>query len=136
MKGPTFKQGWNQIGDPYPFNVDWEQVKAANPSAGLNSFFGFESGSYVKKDVLAAWRAGFVFSDNGGTVIFPVTSKTLNGGRKQSEFSDNVDDEKWLLPLRISVNGISTESAVDPGTRNLRTVPESAARTRLRMRFI
>ena len=108
----TLEQGWNQIGDPYPFNVDWDQIKSANSAAGLNSFYGFESGAYIKKNVLGAWKAGFVFSDNGGVVSFPVTSKTLSGGRMQSPLGSDIDEEAWLLPITLEAGGWLSESGI------------------------
>jgi hypothetical protein len=108
----TLQQGWNQIGDPYPFNLDWEQVVSANAGVGLNSLFGFESGSYVKKNVLGAWKGGFVFSDNGGVLSFPVTSKTLNGGRVQSPLGSNIDEQAWLLPITFEADNLLSESGI------------------------
>lgn len=108
-------QGWNQIGNPYPFNLDWNQIKAANSAAGLNSLWLYEGGAnpWVKKDVLAPWKGAFVFSDNGGTLTFPVVAKTSAPGRKQShELETTPDAESWMLPITLSVGGISQESGV------------------------
>lgn len=106
-------QGWNQIGNPYPFNIDWNQIKDANSAAGLNSLWLFENGQYVKKDVLAPWKGAFVFSDNGGTLTFPVVAKTSAPGRKQShELEPTPDEESWMLPLTLNVGDISQESGV------------------------
>jgi hypothetical protein len=108
----TLQQGWNQIGDPYPFNLDWDAIKTANPAVGLNSFFGFENGSFVKKSTLGAWKGGFVFADNGGVVSFPVSAKTLAGGREQSSMGANLDDVAWLLPITISAGEWTSESGI------------------------
>lgn len=109
----NFARGWNQIGNPFPFNVDWNQIKDANPSAGLNSLWLFENGQYVKKDVLAPWKGAFVFSDIGGTVAFGVSAKTSASGRQLSlDLKATPDEESWMLPLTLSVGGISQESGV------------------------
>lgn len=105
--------GWNQIGNPYPFNIDWNQIKSANSSAGLNSLMLFENGDYTKKDVLAPWKGAFVFSDNGGTLTFPVTAKTSASGRKQShELEITPDEVSWMLPLTLKVGETSHTSGV------------------------
>jgi len=109
----TLTAGWNQIGNPYPFNIDWNQIKTANPGAGLNSLWFFENGQYNKRDVLAPWKGAFVFSDNGGAISFPVLSKTTAPGRiKESELSPTLDEAAWQLSLtlqlgeRVQVSGI------------------------------
>ena len=109
----TFEKGWNQIGNPYPFNIDWNVIKNANQVAGLNGLWLFEKGAYAKKDVLATWKGAFVFSDNGGTVNFPVTAKTLTAGKiKANELLPKIDEEAWLLPLALSFNGMDQISSI------------------------
>ncbi len=109
----TFAQGWNQIGNPYPFNIDWEAMKNANTAAGLNSLWLFEGGKYLKKDVLATWKGAFVFSDTGGSVSFPVTAKTTSPGRTaKEELTPTLDEAAWQLPIKLSLNGLEQISAV------------------------
>jgi hypothetical protein len=109
----TFAQGWNQIGNPYPFNIDWEAMKNANTAAGLNSLWLFEGGKYIKKDVLATWKGAFVFSDTGGSVSFPVTAKTTSPGRTaKEELTPTLDEASWQLPIKLSLNGLEQISAV------------------------
>jgi len=109
----TLDKGWNQIGNPYPFNIDWPTIKSANPNAGLNSLWLFESGQYVSKDVLATWKGAFVFSDNGGNVVFPVTSRTTAGGRvAKSKIDATLDQDQWLVPMTMKFNDLAQTSAV------------------------
>ena len=111
----TLQKGWNQIGDPYTFNVDWNVIQDANPDAGLNSLWLFEGGKYLKKDVLASWKGAFVFSDNGGLVTFPLSAKTDAPGREPSEFTDPVDGQ-WILPMTLSAGDLQATFA--PGMHN------------------
>ncbi|MFN8340232.1 MAG: fibronectin type III domain-containing protein [Cyclobacteriaceae bacterium] len=103
----TLKQGWNQIGDPYPFNVDWNAIVAANPDAGLNALWLFEDGNYAKKDVLAAWKGAFVFSDNGGTLTFPLSARTNAGGRLVTH-TPSLSDGEWMLPVTVLTGDVHT----------------------------
>lgn len=117
----SFDKGWNQIGNPYAFNIDWETIKDANLSAGLNSLWLYEGSKYVKKDVLATWKGAFVFSDNGGTVSFPVTAKTSSPGRIQGqELSNNIDEPAWQVPITLYLNGLEQTSRIGmhPEARN------------------
>jgi|GEM_PF-1148957 len=109
----VLEKGWNQIGNPYPFNVDWKTVKEANNAAGLNSLWLFEEGNYVKKDVLNTWKGAFVFSDNGGVVSFPLSTKTSSSGRTSTdELQPVIDEAAWQLPIGISLNGLQHVSHV------------------------
>ncbi|MEJ0058047.1 MAG: FlgD immunoglobulin-like domain containing protein [Bacteroidota bacterium] len=106
-------KGWNQIGNPFPFNIDWNTIKNENPTAGLNSLWLFESNGYVKKDVLGSWKGAFVYSDQGGKVNFPVTAKTIANGRTaQTVFSLNPDEQIWQLPIRLSHGDVKQESVI------------------------
>jgi uncharacterized repeat protein (TIGR03803 family) len=106
----TFHKGWNQIGSPYPFNIDWEAIRAANPDAGLNTLWAYESEQYVRTTALHAWGGGFVFSDNGGTVKFPVTSQAPASGRRRSD--DPFAGKGWQLPLTITVDNMIHSAGV------------------------
>lgn len=108
----TFEPGWNQIGNPYPFSIDWQQIKDANGDAALNSLWLFESGSYVSSGVLDPWKGAFVFSDNGGTVTFPISSKAPASGRTQNRLGNNMDAESWQLPLSLQIGSIRTVSSI------------------------
>lgn len=108
-------RGWNQIGNPYPFNIDWTVVRSdkSNDAIGLNSLWVPGGESYQKSNVLATWRGAFVFSDNGGKLSFPVTSRTLASGRTESKESPgNLDDRLWSLPILLEHNGIRQQAGV------------------------
>ena len=113
FNGLTLSAGWNQVGNPYPFNIDWPSIKAANPTVGLNSLNLFENGGYVKKDVLASWKGAFVYADNGGQVTFPVTSRTLASGRvEQNSLPLSIDGPTWQLPMTLNFHDLMQMSTV------------------------
>ena len=111
----NFVAGWNQIGNPYPFNIDWEsiQTEPANENVDLGGLNLFEGGGYKDKSVLASWKGAFVFSVNGGPVSFPVTSRTTEGGRiSQHDLPITLDEEIWQLPLTLSLHDLVQVSAI------------------------
>jgi hypothetical protein len=109
----TVEAGWNQIGNPYPFNIDWKTIKDANQAAGLNSLFLFEESNYVKKDVLAKFKGAFVFSDKGGTINFPLSAKTSSAGRTNGQdLMPTVDEIAWRMPIQLSLNGLLQVSSI------------------------
>jgi photosystem II stability/assembly factor-like uncharacterized protein/phosphodiesterase/alkaline phosphatase D-like protein len=105
-------QGWNQVGDPFPFDVDWSVVKDANPTAGLSSIWKFNDGSFSKSSLLQAWKGAFVFSENGGTVVFPLSSKAGTGGRVNQEPRPDKSRGEWHLPMTIDAPGVNSEFSV------------------------
>lgn len=102
--------GWNQIGNPYPFNLDWSKMQTTNAAAGLNKLWAFESNNYTQKSTLIAWKGGFVFSDHGGTVTFPLSAKTTNTSRELEKQAN--DEINWQIDLQLSLNGLNHSGAV------------------------
>ncbi len=101
--------GWNQIGNPYPFDIDWATVLAANPGVTvgatgiLNNLKAFTGeGDFTVTKTLKATQGGFAF--NGGasavTIKVPVVA-TGSGGRAES-FTSRLDATDWRLTLSLS----------------------------------
>ena len=62
---------------------------------------------------MATWKGAFVFSDNGGTVNFPVSAKTSAPGRtKANDLSPKIDEDAWQLPILLSLNGMDQISSI------------------------
>ena len=76
------KRGWNQIGNPYNFNVSWEDILKQNRNLdSLAKFYAYEGG-YAESTTLRRFRGGFVFSDEDVSISIPVTRrKELQNGR-------------------------------------------------------
>jgi hypothetical protein len=74
------KAGWNQIGNPYNFDLVWSDVVAANP--GLpETFRGYNGGiqNFEDQTLLKAMGGGFINVASPTTLTFPVKKNT--GGR-------------------------------------------------------
>jgi photosystem II stability/assembly factor-like uncharacterized protein len=108
----TLVQGWNQIGNPYPFDVDWSAVQDANTASGLSSIWYFEEGTFVKKPTLEAWKGVFVFCEIGGTVVFPLSSRSIAGGREQREAEPDKNAGEWHLPVIMQAGDVRSAFGV------------------------
>ena len=105
--------GWNQIGNPFPFNIDWSDVLNDNPTVigvgGLRVYNGANQ-NYEASDNLKKNTGGFVFSDKAVTLNVEVTLKGRAGART-GVFQTGMDigQSDWQVPLRITQNN-STSS--------------------------
>ncbi len=100
--------GWNEIGNPYPFAIDWSDVLGDNPSVGgvgtLKVYNGAKS-NYDVGNKMEPFTGGFVHSDNNVTLNVNVTLKSrANGGRTTGAGFDLAQDS-WRLPLIAKQNG-------------------------------
>jgi hypothetical protein len=97
--------GWNQIGNPYPFAIDWSDVLADNPTiSGVGSLKVYKGSiaNYDNGNKMEPFTGGFVHSENDVTLNVKVSLKnTANGGRSESTASSDLADDSWRLPLIV-----------------------------------
>jgi len=91
------KDGWNQIGNPYNFNLSWADVQAANPGLpGLRIFDGdFADGTRLDK-----MQGGFVRVAGAQKLKFPVVRNASVNGRTREEgqlFLNALDQPDWQV---------------------------------------
>ncbi len=100
-------KGWNQIGNPYNFNVSWDDVVAANP--GLDSVvLQTYEGQYRYATALPKFRGGFVFVNNDIRIQIPTTQrKTLNGGRTSDEKTIFNEGSLWEINFGLQAKETS-----------------------------
>jgi hypothetical protein len=105
------RKGWNQFGNPYPFPISWEDVRKANPAAGLShSPYVFNGGiTYDTATIIQDFRGAFVFSDTTMTIsIPPIKAKTSGRIVQNPVFSNPINDEKWVVQLNLGSNGYNS----------------------------
>lgn len=111
------RKGWNQIGNPFPYDLSWQDVLAANnnPSIISNLYvYDNVNVSFNESDLLRVYGGGFVFAEEATDVNFPVTLSAKSNGRIKSSSLPELElnhPEDWLLPIRLKqgevVNTIS-----------------------------
>jgi hypothetical protein len=103
----TLNPGWNQIGNPYDFNISWEEImtESGNPD-GVEPLKTFVNGSFQPATSIDRYRGGFVFSATEATLKIPFAQNpSINGGRKNEEsrqFSSKLDEKEWRIALDLS----------------------------------
>ncbi len=101
----TIVQGHNQIGNPYDFAIDWNDViEHNNNPSGLGSLRTYENSSFINTTFLDAFRGGFVHWDNPDPLSLAIPVKRMpTGGRKWSNESPiaDLDVDSWQIDLHL-----------------------------------
>jgi hypothetical protein len=110
----ALESGWNQIGNPYPFNVDWDDiVNLSSNKSQVGKLKVFNAEQFTLTDEsnnLKTWSGGFVFNSSTQRIELdvPVTLKNTAGGRKATpdQLTADLSSRDWFVPLAISQEGI------------------------------
>ncbi|MBS1506092.1 MAG: hypothetical protein JSS79_05565 [Bacteroidetes bacterium] len=113
----TLKPGWNQIGNPYPATISWDNVIALNqklnPKASFSNLYLFD-GTSIKEatgnTTLKPFEGGFVknLSTTDIVITIPFSGQTSIGGRTASITSD-LTQEAWKVFLYIHQDGVTNQ---------------------------
>lgn len=102
-------QGWNQIGNPYPFDLSWSAAVGSNDKVGDLNFY--KSGAYSVSNVFKPWTGAFVFADEATDLFIPVSAK--GSTRIQSdELTPTIDTDIWKVSLELSAGSLSIQSGI------------------------
>jgi len=102
------EKGWNQIGNPFLFNIDWDDIRTANPTADVDlDYLVFDPAAqgFKKSNSIISWSGGFIYANSSLTLQIPVTLKNTAGGRKDNanDLVDySIDKPNWFMPIKLS----------------------------------
>lgn len=109
----TLKPGWNQIGNPYPFNISWADILAANAavSSSINNnrnIIVFRDGTKSEGvNVLRKMEGGFVKNTGSAnvTIDIPVVKNSvIQSGRvmdEPAEIQNPLDQPNWEVSFQL-----------------------------------
>jgi hypothetical protein len=98
------EKGWNQIGNPFPYDLSWQDVldDNSNPQT-VSPLYIFDSPniSFAESDLLKVFSGGFVFAEEATELQFRTTLERNTGGRTGPGKSQQ-DEETWMLPIELT----------------------------------
>lgn len=111
------QQGWNLIGDPFKFNIEWTGVAVRDGATRLsysqavangiiaNSLWGYAFGQYSVAFTLETWRGYWVYAYRATTLLIPP------GARSRSAVSRAVPSPQngWRLALSVHAGDLSDQ---------------------------
>lgn len=101
-------QGWNQIGNPYSVAINWNDVRSFNNATGnVGSLKTFANGSYTDGNTLQPGQGGFVNVQTAVTLQIPFPGQTAGARIAKHNFTTNLEDESWHMPLALEHNHIN-----------------------------
>jgi uncharacterized repeat protein (TIGR03803 family) len=115
----TLKPGWNQIGNPYNFNLYWPDVVAANPAESANfddkvyTFTGAGASGWVDSNVLKKMEGAFVNNTSTHDIALqiPAQYNSAAGRGHESKEGQPLDNDNWevefVLTQGNNLNAIS-----------------------------
>jgi hypothetical protein len=104
------KKGWNQIGNPFPYTLNWSDVLTENhisPTAMPYLIYDYENKNLKADNSLQVFSGGFVFADNDITLKFPTTLPKQTIGGRMSILESSIGLSDWQIPLEINQGPIT-----------------------------
>jgi phosphodiesterase/alkaline phosphatase D-like protein len=99
-------KGWNQIGNPFPYDLSWQDVLADNSNPGTVSplyIFDSPNVSFAESDQLKVFSGGFVFAEEATELQFRTTLEKNTGGRSGfGKSNSQPGEEEWSLPIGLT----------------------------------
>lgn len=109
------RSGYNLIGNPYNFNIQWSDVLEYNDNPeSVGNLIHYKNGTFAETSVLERYRGAFVYvaGTQGIWLKIPVTrDATSGGGRIKSTFPTPLDAPSWSLPITVDDGTIRNELA-------------------------
>jgi hypothetical protein len=107
---PYFVQvdtGWNQIANPFGFNVGWFQVVGSEGSSFMSGPYYYDGTQYRIATVLEPYEGYFVYNGLGQktSLAFPPFESALPGLHKEERFASDPGPGEFVLQLSASLPG-------------------------------
>lgn len=108
----TLQPGWNQVGNPYNFEISWDHVIDFNKNPNIGRIKKYENGILTETDRVPPFRGGFVFLSGVQSAFLTVPPNSGSGNARIAEkmnvaLSNPINQTEWRLPIRVSSGNYS-----------------------------
>jgi hypothetical protein len=112
----TLQPGWNQIGNPYNFNLSWSDVLAFNKNPGdIETPKTFKDGAFQQGTTIDRFRGAFVKYNGTQPLKLRIPyqqNASINGGRVAAHRKGrDIEGVSWYTPLVLGSPALSNELA-------------------------
>jgi phosphodiesterase/alkaline phosphatase D-like protein len=112
----TLLPGWNQIGNPFNFDISWSAVLLQNdPVEDVGNLYTYNvpnvNGQYTEYDGLKGYGGGFVNNQSNPpvniTLTIPADVTRFNGrrGARNAINSRDIAGDEWFIPITVEAGG-------------------------------
>jgi hypothetical protein len=93
------REGWNQIGNPYPFDLSWEGILEYNTLSDIPLYL-YQSG-YIKSGILPAFTGALVYISQNTSITIPFARPASSGREGGSPAIASLDKDSWQVDLAL-----------------------------------
>ncbi|MCX7992605.1 MAG: carboxypeptidase regulatory-like domain-containing protein [Fimbriimonadales bacterium] len=114
--------GWNLIGNPFTFDVNWSQVQVVDPDTNTpvslatavgkgivaNSLWGYSFGTYTATTRMKVWEGYWLYAYRATTLIIPPTAQAASASSR----SVGANAGGWRLTLEVQSGDLKDRAYV------------------------
>ena len=111
--------GWNQLANPFPFNIDWREVLVDRNGTVVSVYAGliddvaywYSGSGYFWANTLPAWDGFFVFANQPGLkMMFPYREQIRGDSRSSMRsLATATADLNWSLQFTMEADGLTDD---------------------------
>jgi hypothetical protein len=100
----SLQAGWNQIGNPFPFSISWDEVLSINNSTGVEGLRATSNGTSLSDvSTLSAFGGAYVFADAATSLNIPLS--IIGNARKKTQDPNMI----WEINFDLETSGYTNE---------------------------
>jgi Beta-propeller repeat len=108
--------GWNLIGNPFNFTVNWADVQGENASLSSVQLKTYAGGSsMVSSTTLPSFSGGFIFLNSTTAITIPHV-KPGRVAEKLPDVKHALDADQWLVELIVNAGDLSSVGGIGMST--------------------
>jgi len=117
------RQGWNLIGTPFRFDIDWEQTQVIDPDTNTpvsnttavgkqiiaNALWGYAFGTYTATRRMKIWEGYWVYAYKDTTLIIPPAARARSATSRGFE---SPTPSGWTLTLQAQAGELTDQAYI------------------------